>query len=178
VTAKNINALTLLARPDRSPTQIQSFWTDQAEKVSSLYPQAVWRVLNSVLDQSKLTQNKVLQAVIPVLEKDEQKLWPTTRKQIDAKLKRSVGVFHARVTRRKSIDLSHIGLQGLQDPIEFKFLDPVYCWAVCANDLSQEHTLHFQSTVLRHPVTGESLYGASVQHGRLMKRACDKTPIW
>ena len=131
-----------------------------------------------MLDQSKLTQNKVLQAVIPILKSDEQKIWPTTRKQIDGKLRRSVGVFHARVTRRKIIDLSHIDLGGLQDRIEFKFMDPVFCWAVRANELSLEHTLHFQHTELRHPETGKPLYGASVQHGRLMQRACAQTPLW
>ena len=125
-----------------------------------------------MLDQSKLTQNKVLQAVIPILKSDEQKIWPAIRKQIDGKVRRSVG------TRRKIIDLSHIELTGLQDRIEFKFMDPVFCWAVRANELSLEHTLHFQHTELRHPETGEPLYGASVQHGRLMQRACAQTPLW
>ena len=156
---------------------MQTFWQNEAKKVSALYPPAVWRVLNSVLDQSKVTQDKVLQAVVPILPKDEQKLWPTTRKQIDDKLKRSVGTFHARITLRKCIDLSHLGLQGLEDPIEFKFLDPVFMWTVCANDLCKKHTLHFEYKELRHPVTDELLYGASVQHGQVMKRACAKTPM-
>ena len=154
---------------------IQSFWKHCAESVSELYPPALWRVLDSVLDQSKITQDKVLQAVRHVLNKEEQQLWPTSRKQIDSKLVQLVGTFHARVTRRVQIDLSHIRLNGV-DKIEFHFLDPVFSWTVCANQLCKTHVLHFEYKQLSHPTTGELLYGASVRHGRLMKRACAKIP--
>ena len=75
------------AKKARDISKLQSFWEEQARCVNALYPPAVWSVLHSVLDQSKVTQNKVLQAVIPILNKAEQHLWPKTRQQIDVKLK-------------------------------------------------------------------------------------------
>lgn len=160
----------------RDISALQDFWQEQAAAVNAQYPSAVWRILESVLDQSKVTQDKVLQAVNDILNKSEQENWPKTRKQVDTKLKSTVGTFHARVTRRIRIDLSHIDLHGLANPIQFEFLDPVFSWTVCANELSKKHTLHFEYKQLRHPVTRELLYGASVQHGQLMKRVCAKIP--
>ena len=137
----------------------------------------MWRVLNSVLDQSKVTQTKVLQAVLPMLSSQERKCWPTSRNQVDAVITKTVGNFHARVTRRVSIDLSYIGLDGLIKPIEFVFIDPVFAWAVCADELSHEHILHFEHQSLCHPVTGERMYGASVKNGTIMEEACKRVSI-
>ena len=54
----------------------------------------------------------------------------------------------------------------------FDFIDPVYAWACCARRVSEKHELHFEYKEHLHPLTDERLYGASVAHGDIMKRAC------
>ena len=135
------------------------------------------RVLNAVLALPKTTQTKVLQAVLPMLSPQERKLWPRSRSQVDDKIVQTVGNFHSRVMRHVSIDLSHIGLAGLRKPIDFTFIDPIFAWTVCANQVSHEHTLHFTHQPLHHPVTGERMYGASVKHGTIMEEACKRVPV-
>lgn len=53
----------------------------------------------------------------------------------------------------------------------FDFIDPVYAWACCARRVSEKHELHFEYKEHLHPLTDERLYGASVAHGDIMKRA-------
>lgn len=159
-------------------SQLQQLWLEHARAAGSLYPPSVWRVINAVIGQSKQTQTKVLNAVKPMLSSQERQNWPTSRRQVDAKLLKSVGSFHSRVVRRVSIDLSHIGFPQLRKPIEFAFLDPVFTWANTADKLSCKygHTLYFKYQSRNHPVTGEDLYGASVQNGKIMRKACERVP--
>ena len=114
--------------------------------------------------------------MIPLLGAHEKERWPKTRRQVDEKMVKTVGSFHPRVMRRVRIDLSHINLTGLQKPILFTFLDPVFAWAVCADKLSDKHNLYFKYKALKHPESGELLYGSSVQNGMIMKKACERLP--
>jgi hypothetical protein len=149
----------------------QQFIKEQAEN----FPIALWRVLGAVLEQSKQTQSKVLEAVAPLLSTRDRKTWPTTRAALDYQLAKN-GCLSARWRRTVSIDLSHIGLSKLKDPISFNFVDPVFAWASCAERLSHKHPLHFTYRERVHPHTGEKMYGSSVQHGEFMKEACRRTP--
>ena len=161
----------------RDIATLQQFWTEHATKASSLYPPSLWRILNAVLDQSKTCQDKVLQSVVPLLSSREREAWPNRRAYIDDKLSRTLGIFHARVTRHASIDLSHFKLHGLEDPIQFEFLDPVFAWTVRADKLIRSNIkLHFDYGERQHPVFGVPLYGASVANGVLFKKACAKLP--
>ena len=92
---------------------------------------------------SRHIRHTMCQAVVHTLPKQEREHWPKTRRQIDEKMMKRVGSFHPRVTRRVSIDLSHIGLPGLHKPIVFTFVDPVFAWSVCADKLSGNHDLYF-----------------------------------
>ena len=74
--------------------------------------------------------------------------------------------------RNVVIDLSH---HGNAEPVSFTFLDPVFAWAICAQKLSQTRELYFEYKPLVHPATGENLYGASVQNGKLMREACSRS---
>ena len=85
-----------------------------------------------------------------------------------------MGSLYPRVTLVLNIDLSTLNLPGLTKPVRFPFLDPIFSWVRCADKLSRQHKLHFKYTELRHPDTGEHLYGASVANGEIMKRACEK----
>ena len=154
----------------------QRLWHAHALNASRMYPKSLWRVLHAVRLQPKTTQDAVLQACKVMLTRSERKTWPSSRRIIDSTIIKRLGVFHARVTRSVTIDLRHHPHPSCQTPIKFSFLDPIYAWAVCALRLGESHKLHFEAAELVDPVTGERLYGGSVQHGEVMKQACDTRP--
>ena len=159
----------------RDISEIQKLVRLHTKDLVSTYPVAVWRVLGSVLDQSKVTQSKVLQAVSELLSPVDRKVWPKTREVIDMKLLK-FGSVSSRWTRTVRIDLSHLPLRGLREPIIFMFKDPVVTWVSCAERLSKNHQLFFQYRARLHPETGEKLYGSSVQNGKIMLEACRQIP--
>jgi hypothetical protein len=154
----------------------QRLWQSHSMRASKMYPKSLWRVLHAVRLQPQTTQDAVLQACKVMLPRSERKTWPRTRRAIDSTIAKRLGVFHSRVTRSKTIDLSHHQHPSCQTPINFSFLDPIYAWAACALRLGESHKLHFDSAELVDPITGERMYGASVQHGEVMKQACDTRP--
>ena len=160
----------------RNIHQLQEFYHRYESQASKLFPPNVWRVVNAVMLEPKTTQSKVLQAVVSMLNSHERKQWPLTRQQIDNQIIKKLGPCYTRVMRSISIDLSHIGLTALTKPITFSFLDPIFAWTSCADKLSREYPLHFTYKPLYHPTSGELLYGASVQNGKIMQQACAKLP--
>ena len=159
----------------RNITVMQEFWQEHARAAAKLYPMSVWKVIDAVKSESKVTQDKVLKAVASILSPRDRKLFPVTRAQMDVKVAK-LGSFRSRITRTANIDLSHINLPQTVKPIIFHFIDPIIAWSICAHKLSRAQKLHFHYTTLRHPVTGELLYGASVQNGLIMQKACAKIP--
>ena len=151
---------------------LQKLWDEHCNRASKLFPKSLWRILNAVKLESKVTQTTVLRACLPLLAQSEVKNWPLSRKQIDDRLVRKVGRFHPRVTRVINVDLSNY---GVDKPIRFTFIDPVFAWTMCAQELvKQNHKLHFKFKPHFDPTTGQRLYGASVAHGELMRKACAK----
>lgn len=154
----------------------QQLWMTMAKTAGKLFPKTMWRILRAVINQSKVTQDKVLQAVMPLLSTSQRREWPKTRVAVDNKIKKKVGSFYPRVTRHVTIDLSHVKLSGMPKTLKFTYLDPVFAWVRCAAKLSRNHQLHFNYEELRHPETDELLFGASVANGLIMKRACMQIP--
>ena len=159
----------------RNISDLQTLSEQHTAELSDLCPIAFWRVLDAVLEQSKRTQTKVFQAVAPLLNTRDTKTWPKTRESLDYKLQQR-GCISARWRRTVHIDLSHVGLQGLQKPVTFTFIDPIFAWVTCAAKLSHKHELHFTHRERVDPKTGEKLYGSSVQQGEYMREACRRTP--
>ena len=108
-------------KDSRDICSMQTLWHDHAVAAGSLFPLAVWRILDAVLAQSKVVQTKVLNAVVPMLNTSEKSTWPKSRKQVDDAIRKRVGSFHSRVIRRVTFDLSHTGVSALQKPLIFKF---------------------------------------------------------
>ena len=154
----------------------QRLWISHCLNASKLYAKSLWRVLHAVRTQAKTTQDAVLQACSVMLPHSERRHWPLRRHTIDSTIRKKLGSFHSRVTRTIRINLGHHPHRCCRTPTIFSFIDPVYAWAACALRLSETHTLHFESVQLVDPVTRERLYGASVQHGDVMKEACDTRP--
>ena len=105
----------------------------------------------------------------------QSQVWPTTRDALDYQLNKT-GCLSSRWRRTVVIDLSHVGLPALTDPLCFNFVDPVFAWVSCAEQLSRKHDLHFTYRERLHPHTGAKMYGSSVQHGEYMREACRRTP--
>ena len=160
----------------RDIASMQEMWLDHARAASQLYTPSMWRVLYAVRNEAKTTQSDVLSACRTMLPKSQRHLWPKCRKSVDDKIKKSLGSFHSRTMRQVQIDLSHHGLPGLEKPVKFAFIDPIYAWACCAHRVSFFDKLHFEFVEHVHPTTGERLYGASVAHGDIMRRACRQVP--
>lgn len=160
----------------RDIASLQAMWYNHAREASKLYTPSMWRVLFAVKNESKTTQSAVLSACRRMLPARQRPLWPISRQQVDKKIAKSLGSFHCRTLRQVQIDLTRHGLPDLAKPITFSFMDPVYGWACCAHRVSAFHKLHFEYIAHLHPSTGERLYGASVAHGDVMRRACHQVP--
>ena len=162
----------------RNVASLQSLWQSHSLTSAKVYPVALWRILGAVLGESKTTQTKVLKAVAAILSAEEGKKWPLSRRALDAKVLQSTGTILPRLLRAVQIDLSDLSskFKILQNPICFEFVDPVIAWALCASNLSKKHELFFNYKSLHHPLNGELLYGASMQNGMMMKRACERLP--
>ena len=88
----------------------------------------MWKVLQAVQYQSKVTQDKVLQALRPLLSSKGRREWPKTRLQIDKTINKAVGSFYPRVTRHVDINLNRWNIVGLEKPVRFTFIDPIFAW--------------------------------------------------
>ena len=151
----------------RQVYDIQELWRSHAKGAANMYPPCLWRLLQAVHLESKVTQTNVLKAVKPLLPSSARKDWPSSRKHMDDAIQRKMGSISSRITRRVVIDLDE-----LTEPIVFEFIDPVFAWANCAYKLSEKHEMHWKYKPLVHPVTGERLFGASVANGDIMREAC------
>ena len=162
----------------RNVASLQALWQSHSLAAGKVFPVAVWRILGAVLGESKTTQGKVLQAVASILSAEDRKKWPLSRRSLDAKVLQSTGTILPRLQRAVEIDLGDLSSRFaiLKKPIHFEFVDPVIAWALCANKLSKNHKLFFNYKSLHHPLNGETLYGASMQNGMLLKRACERLP--
>ena len=70
----------------RNIAALQSLWKQHARSAAELYPKSVWRMLQAVQHESKVTQSKVLRACTTFLSGKERKEWPLSRKSVDATL--------------------------------------------------------------------------------------------
>lgn len=158
----------------RDVVALQKLWYRYAQKAGGF---SMWRVLNALNRTSKTTQSAVLLACQRMLPRSQRHLWPRSRQAVDTKIKKECGSFFPQVVHSVAIDLSHHGLPELAQPIQFKFVDPIFAWACCARRLSQPvDLLHFKFISHTHPTSGERLYGGSVAHGEIMRVACSRVP--
>ena len=73
------------------------------------------------------------------------------------------------MTNTYTIDLSAFELPGCVS-VEFSFMDPLYTWIARCNDLTKHNIpLHWDPKLLCHPDTGEPVYGAGIQYGKLFR---------
>ena len=75
------------------------------------------------------------------------------------------------MTTTYDIDLTNFGLPNCES-VKFTFIDPVYTWIGCCNAL-HEHgiPMFWEPKTLRHPETGEQVYGAGIQYSDILRAA-------
>ena len=126
VSPQNASDTTFVTHPGtRDVTAVQQLWQEHARAAADLYPKTVWKVLHAVKHEAKQTQSNVLRACAHLLSPVERRNWPTTRRQVDAKIAR-LGSFHHRVTRRVLVDLSHHKISGTHDLVTCTHLQICY----------------------------------------------------
>ena len=76
------------------------------------------------------------------------------------------------VTNTYHIDLSAFALPGGCTEVEFSCVDPIFVWITCCNALHKRGIpLQWNPKVLRHPTTGEEMYGAGIQYSKFIRAA-------
>ena len=129
----------------------------------------MWKVFCAVRRETRVCQSAVLRAVRAVVDPLAASRWPKDRRALDKLITRAGG-FRSRVIRAVNIDMSD---QGIDKPIEFYFVDPIYAWTCTAHHVSRSSPLHFMYQPLYDPKTGERLYGTSVKCGEVLRLACE-----
>ena len=126
----------------RKISDMQELHRQHTKELASAFPVSLWRVLGSVLDQSKIVQNKVLQAVATLLPARDQRLWPKTRKSIDDKLAKlgssssrwyDISQLHISMTYSNDMLESHAPMTCIYD------IHPLHIFMTCANDMLESH---------------------------------------
>ena len=89
-------------------------------------------------------------------------------------MKRRAGNFWDAITSKHQIDLTQFELPGCER-VTFTLTDPIYVWVTCAVNLNKSGIpLYWQPETMHHPVTGEPLYGAGIQFGKLLRAAAEE----
>ena len=102
--------------------------------------------------------------------------WPTSVRSLRLRIKNKAGWFWDNVTREHTIHFRNFGLPGV-NKIKFTFVDPLFVWIQqCQKLLKHGHKLVWRPRSLKHPETGEEIYGGGVQYGLLLQAAKQTIP--
>lgn len=103
--------------------------------------------------------------------------WPRSSKGLRNRILRHAGSFWDNVTYTETIDMRQFNIPNVKD-VKFTFVDPVYVWLEHANSLHEQgHQLVWHPQNLKHPETGEHLFGAGVEYGLLFRAAKESIPL-
>ena len=94
----------------------------------------------------------------------------------DRVLRKNGGFFWDLVSHNAVIDLKQFNLPGVQS-VKFEFIDPIWEYIARCQELNELGVqFEWDATMLIHPVTGEELFGAGIQHGLLFRDAAQTIP--
>ena len=102
--------------------------------------------------------------------------WPTSVRGLRERVDTRAGYFFDLVMETHKIDLVQFELPGIE-AVEFAFVDPIWVWIQQANAcIDSGLEMQWAPKTATHPSTGEPLYGAGIQYGKLMHTACQQIP--
>ena len=155
--------------------QMQALWKVYVQDAYNCCSSDFWRVYRTVATESARCQQDVL-AVVHKLQNRPSK-WPQSYRTLRARVRRAAGDFWLHVTEKYTVDISQFGLPG-HTCVEFSFVDPIFVWLQCCNALHEAGIpIYWDPQTLRHPVTGEELFGAGIQYGESLRQATSSIPV-
>ena len=102
--------------------------------------------------------------------------WPRNNRLLRKIVQRNAGNFWDNVMYSKKICLRRFQLPHC-DSVTFSYVDPLFVWIQHANLLhNARHELRWRPKSLHHPQSHERVYGAGVQYGLLLEKACHDVP--
>lgn len=149
-------------------------WREHAHAAHQCCSDKFWNLFEAVRSSSITSKNKVLSAVKKMLPASETGHgWPKSCRVLRKRVAMKAGNFWDNVTNTYHIDLTRFELPGCTR-VSFSIIDPVYVWISCAVSLHKSGTpLHWHPQTMKHPDTGEALYGAGIQFGKLLRAASE-----
>ena len=102
--------------------------------------------------------------------------WPKSKRHLRKTIRNKVGDFWPNVTITKTINLEGFKIPGVRS-LEFSFVDPVYVWVKACERLTKRgYKLVWQPKEMKHPTSGEPVFGAGIQFGLLLRNAVKSVP--
>lgn len=157
---------------------MQRAWVRHVHQVHGLCSREFWKIFATVREQTSECANKVLKATRAILQTQKTTFrlghhWPTTVRTLRDRVKNQAGCFWDNVTQTHTVHFEGGGFRS----VKFTFLDPCYVWIQqCVTLHDSGHALVFKPKVLRHPDTGEEIYGAGIEYGLLFRAASASIP--
>ena len=156
-------------------TQLQERWADYVEHTWQCYSPDFWELHQVVKSESVVLRNALFTKVRE-LTQSKRSEWPTSVRGMRARVNKRAGIFFDLVEETHKINLTQFQIPDIKT-IQFTFVDPIWVWIHQCNEcLESGLQMHWSPKTLTHPFTGDPLYGAGIQYGKLMHTACQNIP--
>jgi len=155
--------------------QLQSMWEEFVNDTYACCCPAFWSVYKAVRGQSATCIDEVLHAVKQLVTVNGR--WPQSNRTLLKLITKHAGDFWSNVVYTHKIDLSEYNLPGCTS-VTISYVDPVFMWIQRCNSLCEAGiSVQWNPKILRHPHTGEEVYGAGIEHSLLMRNATAEIPV-
>ena len=161
----------------RDYSYMQEKWSAYIKAAHSCCSSEFWCVQQSLLNQTTVCKDAVVNAVKPLVSHEvRQPAWPDSTRALKKLFQRKAGRFWDNVLHTETVDLSSYDLPGITD-IKFEFVDPVYVWLERADTMYDAGIeMQWKPCSMRHPESGEEVFGAGVQYGLILREASKRVP--
>ena len=155
--------------------QLQERWEEYVQHTWKCFSPEFWELHHVVKAESVVLRNALFTKVRE-LTQSKRSGWPTSVRGMRERVSKRAGCFFEFVQETHKIDLTQFQIPGIKS-IQFTFVDPIWVWIQqCNKCLESGLEMHWTPKMLAHPSTGEPLYGAGIQYGKLMHTACQEIP--
>ena len=155
--------------------QLQSMWKEFVRDTYGCCCPAFWSIYKAVHKQTATCIDEVLHTVKKLVTVSGR--WPQSNRTLLKLITQHAGDFWSNVVYTKTIDLSTYELPGCST-VSFSYVDPVFMWIQRCNSLCEAGiSVEWTPKMLRHPHTGEEVYGAGIEYSLLMRNATAKIPV-
>ena len=155
--------------------QLQATWKTYVQDALKCYSSEFWDFHHVVKAESVTLRNALFKKV-GELTQSKRSQWPTSVRGMRERVDTRAGYFFDLVQETHKIDLTQFEIPDVK-AVEFTFVDPIWVWIrQCNACIESGLEMHWTPSTKTHPSTGEPLYGAGIQYGKLMHTACQEIP--